>query len=174
MKKLLAIALMLCMLMTAALAEALPEINWSDVQSSVTEAGIEGGFVTFDEINVKIWLPSIFSAEELSQEDIDGGYIAYYSTEDGAAAVGVMLIDVNGADLDALAAQLQEDGISDIEKGILNGYEALSFSDSEEDSANVIFATEAGNAFCVSCGPMSDEGFASVAALIIASIQAAD
>ena len=56
----------------------------------------------------------------------------------------------------------------------MNGLPALSYMLKEKDVACVAFTTEMGYILEVACGPMSDEGFASVVAYIISSIQNAE
>ena len=56
MKKILCVVLMLCLLMTAALAEEVPSLNWEAVEPILAAGNVNGQFYTFDEIAVKIWL----------------------------------------------------------------------------------------------------------------------
>ena len=62
-----------------AAAEAV-ELSWDMVADKAAE--VEGDFVTFDEIAVKIWVPAEMQAVELTEEDVENGYIGYYSNEE--------------------------------------------------------------------------------------------
>lgn len=179
MKKLTALLLTLCMLLTAgfALAEeaTLPEIKWSDVESTITEAGWKGNFVTLDEVAVKVWVPSVMSAVELTDEDRETGYIAYYATADQSAAMSVMYVDLDGMDLDAYAEELTKlEDVAEIQQGILNGLNALTYTLPDTNTACITFTTEAGYVLEFAFAPMNDEGFAAVATVVMASIQAAE
>ena len=165
MKKLVVLILALCMLCSAAFAA---DLNWSDVEEAASQ--IAGEFKTFDDISVKIWIPDVLKA-------VDGveDRIGYYMTEDQSAAVSVQYLDMNGMTLEEYEAQLKEDAeVSEIEIGTVNGLPALSYMLKESDVACVAFTTQMGYILEIACGPMSDEGFASVVAYIISSIQNAE
>ncbi len=165
MKKLVVLILALCMLCSAAFAA---DLNWSDVEEAASQ--IAGEFKTFDDISVKIWIPDVLKA-------VDGveDRIGYYMTEDQSAAVSVQYLDMNGMTLEEYEAQLKEDAeVSEIEMGTVNGLPALSYMLKESDVACVAFTTQMGYILEIACGPMSDEGFASVVAYIISSIQNAE
>ena len=170
MKKLFALVLALLMLGSFACAEGV-NLSWDDVAEQA--ATIEGEFKTFDEISVKIWIPDVLKESELSDEDREGGYIGYFMTDDQSAAVGVQYVDMNGMSLDDYQEAISEDeGVTEIERGTLNGFDALSY---EYNGNGVIaFTTEMGYILEVSCGPLSDDGFKAVAAIVICSIQPAE
>ena len=170
MKKLFALLLALCLLGSVAMAD---ELTWDAVAE--TAAQIDGDFQTFDEIAVKIWMPAVLKAVELTDEDREAGYIGYFMTDDQSAAVAVMYVDMNGMTLEEYEAELQNDeGVSDIEAGSVNGLATLSYAIKERDAGVLAFTTQKGYILEVSCAPISDEGFSSVVAVIISSIQAAD
>ena len=165
MKKLVVLILALCMLCSAAFAA---DLNWSDVEEAASQ--IAGEFKTFDDISVKIWIPDVLKAVD-GMED----RIGYFMTEDQTAAVSVQYLDMNGMTLEEYEAQLKEDAeVSEIEIGTVNGLPALSYMLKESDVACVAFTTQMGYILEIACGPMSNEGFASVVAYIISSIQNAE
>lgn len=177
MKKTAALLLSLCMLLTfaCALAEASPaanEINWSDVEPQITEAGWQGDFVTFDEIAVKLWVPAAMPAVELTDDNRAMGLIGCFATQDGSASVGVQYTDIAGMSLEDFAAKLTETGAADAATGIINGLPVLTYALPADDSACVALTTESGYLFQVIFAPMSDEGFSSVASIMMASLQA--
>ena len=169
MKKLIALIMVLAVALFATGALAENAVNWSDIEAQVE--GIEGDFYTFDEISVQIWVPAVLENIELGQEDVDAGYIGYFQAADGSAAVGVQYVNVDGMSLEDYAAALPEYGASEIEMGTVNGLPCVSYTLPESDAGAAAFATEAGYIFEVSAAPISDEGFASLAAIIMASIQ---
>ena len=60
MKKIFAILMALCLFCGVALAET-TEINWADVAAALEQSGVDGDFVSFDEVAVKLWLPGDLS-----------------------------------------------------------------------------------------------------------------
>ena len=68
-------------------------VKWEDVAPAVEEADWSGDFVTFDEIAIKMFVPDVLHAAELTEEDKEQGYISYFTTEDEAAAVSVMYVE---------------------------------------------------------------------------------
>ena len=173
MKKILCVVLMLCLLMTAALAEEVPSLNWEAVEPILAAGNVAGQFYTFDEIAVKIWLPEGMTAVELTEEDKANGYIGYYMPDDQSAAVAVQYVDVNGMSLEDYAAQLPEVGATEVEVGTVNGFPCVSYKLPEQDTVSVTFTTEAGYALEVTCQPISQENADLVWGAVVASIQAA-
>ena len=167
MKKLVVLILALCMLCSVAFAN---ELTWASVEETASQ--IAGEFKTFDEISVKIWIPEVLQAVELSDEDRESGYIGYFASDD--AAVAVQYVNMEGMSLEEYEAQLKEDSeVSDIEAGTVNGLPALSYAIKEKDTGVVAFTTEMGYILEVACGKMSAESLAAVVPFIISSIQSA-
>ena len=165
MKKLVVLILALCMLCSVAFAN---ELTWASVEEAASQ--IAGEFKTFDEISVKIWIPEVLQAVELSDEDRESGYIGYFASDD--AAVAVQYVNMEGMSLEEYEAQLKEDSeVSDIEAGTVNGLPALSYAIKDKDTGDVAFTTEMGYILEVACGPLSNEGFAQMVGIILSSIQ---
>ena len=99
-------------------------------------------------------------------------YIGYYQPEDGSAAIAVMYVDADGMTLDEYKEKLTEAAATEMEDVVINGMEAVSYVLEESDTACVSFVTEAGYIFEVSGSPKSDENFAALLSMIMASIQA--
>ena len=185
MKKLVAIILTLAMLLCAGAALATEAeqteqteqteaivINWADIQEQGAETIAQGDFVTFDEIALKMWVPTLFEAVELTEDDLANGYIGYYQLADGSAAIAVMYVDAGGMTLEEYKEQATQIGATDIEDVVINGTQAMSYSLTESDTVCVSFVTENGCIFEVSGSPASDEEFASLLSIVMASIQA--
>ncbi len=153
-------------------AQAPVEVNWADVEESVKE--IDAEFVTFDEIAIKVWMPKILEAAELTDEDKEQGYIGYFMTADQSAAIGVQYLDASGMTLDEYAGYLEENGGSGVQKMIVNGIECLNYDLTESDTTVLSYVTEAGYILEFAFAPISDEGFAATAALVMSSIQPAE
>ena len=181
MKKLVALILTLAMMLcvgTAFATEAEPEqtgaieINWADLEEQGAETIAQGNFVTFDEIAVKMWMPNALAAVELTDDDKAQGYIGYYQPEDGSAAIAVMYVDAGGFGQLFLILIQRHAAATEMEDVVINGMEAVSYVLEESDTACVSFVTEAGYIFEVSGSPKSDENFAALLSMVMASIQA--
>ncbi len=170
MKKLFALMLALCLVLcSAAMAEN--EISWDQVEPLLTEKGINGEFVTFDQIAVKIWIPEGMNAVEGMPES----YIGYYASEEGDA-VAVQYVDVEGMDLAAYAEQVKENGGEKIEDGTVNGLPCITYEFTSDAGLCRVcsFTTQAGYILEVAVGPLADENAELGAGIILASIQAAE
>ncbi len=158
-------------MLSEAAEAAVTEVNWSDVEEQVAE--VEADFVTFDEIALKMWVPTAFESVELTDEDREQGYIGYYQTADESAACGVVYMDVDGLSLEDYAAMLAEDEeVSGIAPMIVNGIECLNYDLKDRDATVLAYATEAGCIIEFSFRPVSDENFAATAMFMMSSIQA--
>lgn len=173
MKKLVSLVLVAVMMLCAvpAFATETTVVNWADLQEQGAETIARGEFVVFDEIAVKMWVPAGLNAVELTDEDKESGYIAYFMPEDESAALAVMYVDANGMTLEEYKAMLPDAGATEIEDVIVNGMPAITYVLEENDTVCISFATEAGYIFEVSGAPKSDEGFSAVLAFVMASLQ---
>ena len=176
MKKLLAILLVLAMLsalsVSAAAATATAEnvLTWTDFEEDVKATGIDADFVQIGDLNLMMWLPSVFSEQELTDEDVQNGYLSYLTTDDGSAVIAIMSVDL-GESLEEWEQELPDYGVTDAEMGIVNGFQALMYSVPEDDTMCLDFETESGEVLEFTFYPMSDEGYQTIAAIIMASIQ---
>ena len=150
--------------------ETVQEINWEDIAPMVEESGLEGEFYTVGEFGIAMWIPVQFHETELTEEDIDNGYVSYLVTDDESNAVAIICIDGGGMTLEDYMSYLEgEEDVSGVEYGLVNGIEAVSYD--YDGNMNVSFITDAGYILEFTFGPMSDEGFAAVASIMAASIQ---
>ena len=173
MKKLFALMLALCLL-CGCTAIADNEITWEQVEPVLTEAGLTGEFVTFEQIAAKIWIPAGMSA--FADEQLPEGYIGYFVADD-ESAVSVAYVDVEGMDLDAYAEAVTANGGTQVELGTVNGLPCVTYVYPNEDgSANLCcsFTTQAGYILEVAVGPVADDNAKLGASAILASIQAAE
>lgn len=171
MKKMLAIVLALVLALSAVPALAV-DLNWADVEAAASQ--ISGKFANIEEVSLKIWVPDVLMPAELSQEYIDDGIIAYYTTDDGNYGFYVQYVDVNSATLEDYAANLPEIGVAEIVSMTVNGLPALSFDLPEDDCACLAFATQKGFILQFTFFPLSDATFAATAAIMAASIDNAE
>ena len=66
MKKLFAVALLLCMLCTCAFAESVPTLNWSDISEETQAAGQFTQIALADDLALLCWIPSNMEAVDVS------------------------------------------------------------------------------------------------------------
>ena len=173
MKKVFALVLALC-LMLGCTALADNEISWEQVAPQLEAAGVTGDFVTFDEIAVKVFIPTGASAVELSDEDKTNGYIGYFASDDGDDdAIAVQYVDMNGMDLETYAAQLKEDSeVSELETGTVNGLPCISYEYNGNMCCSI--TTQMGYILEVTVGPLANDAEKLAAGFILASIQSAE
>ena len=171
---------MLAMLLAAVLtgtafaqAEITTTINWEDVSAMVEEAGISGDFYAVGDTGLCMWIPDdVFTEVELTDEDVENGFIAYLTTEDESAVVSVsyaQIEDVTVDDYYGLVADVE--GVEELEMDAVNGIAAVSYNLPEQDSWTVSFVDDEGYIYEFTFAPMSDEGFQQIAAIMAASIQ---
>ncbi|MBE5808494.1 MAG: hypothetical protein E7317_09175 [Clostridiales bacterium] len=170
MKKFLAILLTLVSLLTVSVASAenVPAINWEDID--IEALGIEGSWYTFDTIALQIWIPDVFLNEDVTEEDGEGVIGKFVTADQTAAIYGQVIEGYEGATMEELIASIESNGATEIERCLLNGLDAVSYSIPDTDAVYVTFVTESGNFVQFIFTPVSDEGFAEVAQLVTASI----
>ena len=173
MKKLVAIILTLMLCVGVAFAdETSVEINWADLEEEGAETIALGDFVAFDEIALKMWVPSVFEAVELSDDDKAQGYIGYYLAADGSA-ITAMYFNAGVSTLEEYKELVAQSGATDMEDVIVNGIPAIDYTITESDTVCLCIADDAGNIFAVSGAPVSDEGMSALLIFVMASVQAA-
>ena len=184
MKKLFALilaALMVlgCAAVASAEQEQTMELNWEDFAGEIeaseeAKAALSGDFVTMEEIAMKLYIPAAFEQVELTDEDREAGYIAYFAMGEDRG-VGIQYVDVGGMSLEEYAQRLTEDGI-ECTDAVVNGLPALAYSFTEDDreTAVLAFSTEKGYILEIAFVPTNDAGFAAVASVLMASVQAAE
>ncbi|SEL70573.1 MULTISPECIES: hypothetical protein [unclassified Butyrivibrio] len=149
------------------------DITWDMVtsQDGADELIDAGRFVQFDEVDCQMWIPDAMQPEELTEEDLEKGYLGYYSTEERDCVAGIVYVDVGGMTLEEYKNALSEDkdisGITDI---TLNGLHGIIYEIKNKDACCVSFTSDTGYVLEFTFAPMSDEGYSAVVACMIASI----
>ena len=172
MKKLFALVLSLCLLCSIAMAEtAAKELNWADVEAKAAELG--GDFAEFESVGYKMYIPAGFQAVEVPEEAQAAGVAAIVSN--GTLTFSITVNSLEGMTGEAYIATLQENGATDIEPGLINGIEAISYEYTAENgikTANVAIAT-ADNITLITFtfAPIDDAQLQEELPVIVASIQ---
>lgn len=173
MKKLFAIVLSLCLLCAVALAEEnVTELNWEDFQEAAAQ--IEGDFYQVGDLPLRMFIPAIFSEMEVTEEQQAQGVLAILSVPDDSARVAVSRFELGDMDLDTYEQELIKEGAEELAIVSVNGLPAVNYDLTMNDvkTTNLAFITDDNAILTFSFGPMSDEGFAAVAMVMVASIQA--
>ena len=185
MKKLFAMILAVLMVLgCAAVASAEQvetlELNWEDFAKEIEaseemKAAWSGDFVTMEEIALKLYIPASFEQAELTDEDREAGYIAYFTMGEDAG-IGIQYVDMGGVSLEEYAQLLTEEYGYECMDAVVNGLPALaySFTENDRETSVLAFSTEKGYILEIAFAPTNDEGFAAVAAVLMASVQAAE
>ena len=177
MKKLIAILMtvaLLCSLSVSAMAATtteMAELVWEDFAETAEAVDADAGFYQIADWDLYMWIPSIFAEQELTEEDIEYGYISYLTPEDESAAVAIIVDDDQGMSLEEWEQALNDAGY-ETEIGAINGIKALVYEDPEADTLHVLYILlDSDQTMEFIFWPMSDEGFAGVASIMIASLQ---
>ena len=157
--------------MLMSVSPTLPELNWETVKADAAEIDPDGAFVTLKDIGVKLWVSSVLYQEELTKEDRDEGYAAYF--EDAAQECGLAVVYFDDLTLDAYYKEIEDyENCDELEKGLVNGYNAFTYDDTEYDTTSVVISA---GKDCIEFifWPASNEGFNALAMYMAASIQEA-
>ena len=109
MKKLFALILAVLMVLgcvavaSAEQAQTL-QLNWEEYAAEIeaseeAKAALSGDFVTMEEIALKIYIPAAFEQAELTDEDREAGYIAYFTMAEDKG-IGIQYVDMSGMSLE--------------------------------------------------------------------------
>ena len=156
------------------------ELNWENFAGEIeaseeAKAALSGDFVTMDEIAMKLYIPASFEQVELTDEDREAGYIAYFTMGEDAG-IGIQYVDMSGMSLEEYAQLLTEEYGFECMDAVVNGLPALaySFTENDRETSVLAFSTEKGYILEIAFAPTNDEGFAAVATVLMASVQAAE
>ena len=171
MKKFLAILMTVLMLLCSVGAMA-DTVDWDDDLAALAlSIDPDAHFHPVSNLGVMMWIPTNFKELQLTQEDLDNGYIAYLITDDETAAVAITYAEFDGT-LGDMAEQAEAMGMKDVSKDYINGIPAVTFVSEENDSFVVVYSTTGGYLLMFTFAPISDETFNVVGTLMAASIQA--
>ena len=154
--------------MILSVSPSVPELNWADVEADAKKADANGEFVTFDEIHLKMWVPSVLKEQELTDEDITDGCYGYFAGEDGESGLTVYYYD--DLTIEEYAEEIAGyENCTAPEQTLINGYRTFTYKNTEYDTFNVVLA--AGKDCMESTfWPASDADFYSLITYMSASI----
>lgn len=171
MKKLIAVMLTLCMLFGFALAEETTEYNWANYEEIYEKSEVtEAEFVTFEDIGIKILIPTVLPKWDLSEEEINQGLIFYYADEKEETYVGMTYVNFDTLENYTNVLKTVEP-ISDIRQVSINGIPAIAYNVQSNDSMSIAFINDAGKMLEVTVRPVSQEDALKAWDMVISSIQ---
>ena len=146
----------------------MPTLNWEDIEADAKKTDPDGDFVTFDEIHLKMWVPSILTAQELTEEDAEEGCYGYYADADEVSGFAVYYYD------DQTIAEYAEeiegyDNCTAPVPTMVNGYSTFTYKNTEFDTSSVVLNAGKDCAEIV-FWPANDEDFSRLTTYMIASI----
>lgn len=173
MKKLFAVLLALCLLGSVAMAEtAVKELKWADVEAKAAELG--GGFAEFESIGYKMYIPAGFETVEVPEDAKNAGVAVILSN--GTLTFSIALNSIEGMSGEDYLAALQQAGATEIELGLINGVEAISYELTPENgikTGNVAISTSDNTVVITfTFAPIDNAEMQAELPIIISSIQA--
>ena len=170
-KKLIAVVLMLCMLFGFALAEETTEYNWADYEKMFENSEVtEAEFVTFEDIGIRILIPTVLPKWDLSEEEINQGFIFYYADEKEETYIGMTYVNFDTLENYTNVLKTVEP-VSDIRQVSINGIPAIAYHVQSNDSMSIAFVNDAGKMLEVTVHPVSQEDAVKAWDMVISSIQ---
>lgn len=174
MKKLFAVMMVLCVMLTAAAAfagETAPTaVNWSDHEADA--AKVEGQFADVAQTGLKMFVPAEFKDTEIPKETLDAGTFLVLKTEkNDKAVVNAQIVETS---IDTFKAGLEKEGKT-LWEMVVNGLPCTQFSAEAEGVTTVCFAfgTEKGTTLVFSFTLADQEPYTSLYKVMASSIQKA-
>ena len=175
MKKLFAVMMALCVMLTAAAAFAgetnVTTVNWSDHEADA--AKIEGQFANVAQTGLRMFVPAEFKDTEIPKETLDGGtFMVLKSGKEEKAVVNAQLVSV---DLASFKAKLESEGKTVWDMSV-NGLSSIQFSVEADGVTTSCFAfgTEKGTTLVFSFTLANQEPYTGLYKVMVSSIQRAE
>ena len=173
MKKLICAILTAALLFSlTALAEEKPQSYvWSDYEYLIDTLGAEGDFYNYEKLSFKFWVPSALPQCELTDEQLENGWIDVFTTEDESYSIIVQYNQMEGINtLEELAAA-STDQYENSSYAVINGYDALMLLRNQGDTMTVVIAGEDNYFLQLTYNGMTEQAFMNLVGISLASIQ---
>ena len=173
MKKLFAVMMALCLMLTAAaFAEGTDTvvINWADHEAEAVN--IQGVFGNISTSGLKMFVPDEFENQEISEETLNSGIILVLKSNKEEKAV--VNAQVMGGDIATVKATLEQQGAT-VRNATINGIPGITFTASSNGvvAACFGFATSAGMTLIFTFANADQEPYTSLYKVMASSIQLA-
>lgn len=177
MKKILIIVLALCLFVIPAMAQTQdnPTVaNWEDLEEDFIATGYSGTFYTLNDYGIQLLIPGGLEPVELTDEQLEDGFVALFGTDDGSVYIPVTFRDLECETLPEVA-EMALTGHEERQFGgfyKINGLDAILLYDGGTDHLIVVIPTSLDSHYLqVSITPISNEEINSLSGFIIGSIQ---
>ncbi len=174
MKKLFAVMMALCLMLTAVAAFAADTgataVNWADHEADA--AKVEGKFANVPNTGLKMFIPAEFKDTEIPKENQEKGTILVLkSDKEEKAVVNAQVVSV---DMASFKAKLQSEGKT-VWDMVVNGLPAIQFSIEAEGAVTSCFgfSTEQGGVLMFSLTLANQGPYTGLYKLMVSSIQRA-
>lgn len=160
---------------TLALAEEVPELNWTDLVTEEIEA--QGAFQKIeisDSLSIQLWIPAEMISVDTSFMDGPFKPVALYGTEDQVRSVILFVSEVSS--LDEYVALMEKEGSgSNFNSIIINGVECISYDVEKDNILSLIYPVSDHMVLSVNCMPMdADKNWEITRNIILSSIHPAE
>ena len=175
MKKLFAVLMVLCVMLTAAAAFAgetnVTTVNWSDHEADA--AKIEGQFANVAGTGLRMFIPAEFKDTEIPKENQDKGTILVLKSDKEDKAV--VNAQVGSVDIASFKAKLESEGKTVWDMNV-NGLPGIQFSVEAEGVTTSCFAfsTENGGILMFNFTLANQEPYTGLYKVMVSSIQRAE
>ncbi len=150
--------------------EDIPALSWEKMKENAGKVDPNGKLFRIGDLPLCMWTPSIFTFWDVPEGKDD--WLTWMTTADNSASIIVTSVSNAGFSLEDWRKALISNGYTDVELVTVNGMPAVAYYDAEEDTLNVMIRpAESTESPIFTFWPVSDEGFAELAGLMISSIQ---
>ena len=145
-------------------------LRWKEVREKAAEVDPDGKLIQIGDLNLCLWVPSIFDAYRASEEK--KGQVACFTTPDSEMTVAVTTVYGAGITMEMWQDALIKGGYTDAAVITVNGIQAVTYSDTANDTMNMICEMDGSmDVMQLTFSPASNKAFSTLSALMIASIQ---
>ena len=144
--------------------------TWDEAKERARTADPDGRLTQLGDLQVCMWTPNTFLSYALPEDNKDA--LAWLATADGTASVAISKYSGEGVSMETLQQGLIQYGYDDASLIYINGIPSLSYSDTARDTMNIICRIPGtDDVLSFAFKPISNEDFASLADLMVSSIQ---
>ena len=173
MKKLFCAILAVALMFTfAALAEQETQTyNWSDYESLIDQLGAKGNFYEYKNKGFKLWIPESLAQFELTEDQINSGWIDVFSTEDQNLSIIVQFNQVEDVNTLQEFEKYAEGQYEASSYAVINNFDVLMLLRKQGDTMTVVIPGEDNYFLQITYNGMTEQAFKNLTGISLASIQ---
>lgn len=160
MKKLFALLVLVCLVLAPAAMAEKASVTWEEIGApAVEQLGLEGNFVALSDMGLAIWVPTVMTQYEPTEEDAAAGRYAIFTDENQEAYLTIDAINVPDMTLDQAYQNAVDNGMTEPEIVNINGIDALTYGNEAANAGCVVLVDTNYNMIIFSFMPVdSDDG----------------